>query len=348
MEYLKIVLYLASFGLASSNKSSQYTQILPAKRLDVEPYQNLTVSTITECVLTCMNDNKCQSANLEKTNGSFSCHFLRESLKESGMQLMTEADSHSHIHFESQRGVVKDDKMCASCRGENTNSSVSCKCMVEKPAKRSCNEHFQGGLQQDGIYLIKPDQHVAAFPVFCDMDLESGGWEVFQRRMNGNLDFTKFSRGAYKNGIGNLDGEFWLGLKYIHILTATKPKRLLIELMKFDGLAATSLYDGFQISNGKSGFKLTIGKWLQGTTRDSLLTIHNNKPFTYPEESEDSCVKQHKGGWWYGSAPICLLSNLNGYYYKDGHSPHNQGLIWATFGSHHNSMRMTEMQCQDD
>ena len=74
------------------------------------------------------------------------------------------------------------------------------------------------------------------------MDTDSGGWVVFQRRMDGTVDFYR-NWTDYVKGFGDLSGEFWLGLSKIHRLTGgANPKgavmqRLImrVDLEDFDG-----------------------------------------------------------------------------------------------------------------
>ena len=55
--------------------------------------------------------------------------------------------------------------------------------------------------------------------VYCDQRTDGGGWNVFQRRMNGEVDFYR-NWTEYKNGFGDPNGEFWLGNEHLSILTA--------------------------------------------------------------------------------------------------------------------------------
>ena len=95
--------------------------------------------------------------------------------------------------------------------------------------------------------------------MFCDQTTAGGGWTVFQKRLDGSVDFYH-GWADYKNGFGNLNGEFWLGLDKIHRLTNTK-NRLRVDLEDTTGKTAYAEYDVFAVSSEKTKYKLSLGSY---------------------------------------------------------------------------------------
>jgi len=95
--------------------------------------------------------------------------------------------------------------------------------------------------------------------VYCDQTTDGGGWTVFQKRLDGSVDFF---RGwyDYKRGFGNLSGEFWLGLDKIYRLTKQR-SRLRVDLEDFNGETAYAEYGLFAVGNKGSKYKLSIGHY---------------------------------------------------------------------------------------
>ena len=82
-----------------------------------------------------------------------------------------------------------------------------------------CKDAYQKGHTVDGIYMINPDNQTA-FPVYCNMSVDGGGWVVLQRRFDGSVDFDRVWTEC-ECDFGNLTGEYWLGLIKMHCLTAS-------------------------------------------------------------------------------------------------------------------------------
>ena len=123
--------------------------------------------------------------------------------------------------------------------------------------KKNCAEIYKSGERKDGVFTIKPDNLPA--DVFCDQTAAGGGWTVFQKRLDGSVDFY---RGwvDYKNGFGNLNGEFWLGLDKINRLTKTK-NRLRVDLEDTTSKTAYAEYNVFAVTSERTKYKLSLGSY---------------------------------------------------------------------------------------
>jgi len=95
--------------------------------------------------------------------------------------------------------------------------------------------------------------------VYCDQKTDGGGWTVFQKRLDGSVDFY-LDWNEYKTGFGNVSGEYWLGLEKIHRLTKER-SRLRVDLEDFDGETAYAEYDLFAVGDEGSKYKLSIGNY---------------------------------------------------------------------------------------
>ena len=102
---------------------------------------------------------------------------------------------------------------------------------------------------QSGVYSIDPDG-VGSFNVSCDMTTDRGGWAVFQRRQDGSVDFYR-NWTDYKNGFGNMSGEFWLGLDKINRLTGDNDMKLRVDLEDFEEEKKYTEYSAFVVEDGK-------------------------------------------------------------------------------------------------
>ena len=126
---------------------------------------------------------------------------------------------------------------------------------------------YKSGEKISGVYTIDPDG-AGAFDVFCDQKTAGGGWTVFQKRLDGSVDFYR-GWADYKRGFGNLNGEFWLGLDKIHRLTKTKSK-LRVDLEDTTGKTAYTEYDMFAVTSEKVNYQLSLGVY-SGTVNINAL-----------------------------------------------------------------------------
>ena len=132
------------------------------------------------------------------------------------------------------------------------------KCLNLDSEAKNCAELFKSGKSTSGVYAIDPDGS-GAFDVYCDQTTAGGGWTVFQKRLDGSVSFYR-GWTDYKNGFGDLNGEFWLGLDKIHRLTKTK-KRLRVDLIDTRGNTAYAEYDMFAVTSERTKYKLSLGTY---------------------------------------------------------------------------------------
>ncbi|XP_030391426.1 ficolin-1-like [Gopherus evgoodei] len=211
-----------------------------------------------------------------------------------------------------------------------------------KKGAKNCKELLARGKIMSGWYTIYPHD-CNAMTVLCDMDTDGGGWIVFQRRVDGSVNFYR-DWNSYKRGFGSQLSEFWLGNDNIHLLTSLGPQELHVDLRDFDNNYTFALFSSFRVAEESSKYMLFIGPFVNGTAGDSL-TDHNGMMFTTYDQDNDvseiNCAETYKGAWWYRG---CHMSNLNGLYLKGAHESYADGVNWASNKGYQYSYKMAEMK----
>ena len=177
------------------------------------------------------------------------------------------------------------------------------------------------------------------------MDTDGGGWTVFQRRKDGSVDFYR-NWTDYEKGFGDLNGEFWLGLRKIHRLTQDGTDYTLrVDLEDFENETRYAKYSTFNIRDSTTNYTITVGGY-SGDAGDSL-AYHNGRKFTTKDRDNDlngvNCAVVYSGAWWYKS---CHSSNLNGLYLGGPHESYANGIEWYLFRGFYYSLKFTEMKLQ--
>lgn len=75
---------------------------------------------------------------------------------------------------------------------------------------RDCQDLQYFRFSDSGVYHVIPDGTVTGYDVYCHRETSGGGWLVFQRRLDGSVDFFR-GWDDYDTGFGNLTAEHWLG-----------------------------------------------------------------------------------------------------------------------------------------
>ena len=121
---------------------------------------------------------------------------------------------------------------------------------------KNCAELYKSDKIISGVYKINPYGIGPDFEAFCDQKAPRGGWTVVQKRLDGSVDFDR-GWSDYKNGFGNLIGEFWLGLNKINRQTRSATK-LRVDLAGFDGITAHAEYDIFAVAEESNKYQLSV------------------------------------------------------------------------------------------
>ncbi|XP_060595631.1 fibrinogen-like protein A [Ruditapes philippinarum] len=140
------------------------------------------------------------------------------------------------------------------------------------------------------------------------MTTDGGGWTVFQNRFDGSVDFNRnFS--MFENGFGDINGEFWLGLKYVQEL-AELPTELWYDVSLNTDDRAHERYDRFKLI-GESYILFLDAESAEKTGLATFakygFAILNGTEFVpyYPD------LSQYCRSWWGRSADPCMYINFN-------------------------------------
>ncbi|KAM9716375.1 microfibril-associated glycoprotein 4-like [Menidia menidia] len=215
---------------------------------------------------------------------------------------------------------------------------------VQTPADCS-HIHQQNKKSPSGVYTIYPIGSTSAVQVYCDMDSHGGRWTVFQRRMDGSVNFYR-GWDQYRAGFGSAAGEYWLGLENLHQLTRQRNYELLVDMEDFEGKKAFARYSSFKVDAECDGYALHVtGFSKEGGAGDSL-KVHNGRKFTTFDKDQDiwnlNCAKRALGAFWYEK---CHSTNPNGVYRwgADG-TLIAVGVSWHSWRGHDYSLKAISMK----
>ncbi|NWR81477.1 ANGL4 protein, partial [Centropus unirufus] len=209
-----------------------------------------------------------------------------------------------------------------------------------------CHQLFLAGQQSSGVFQVQPAGS-QPFKVYCDMTTE-GGWTVIQRRTDGSVDFDRLWD-AYKNGFGDLHGDFWLGLDKIHHIVQEGRYNLLIELEDWEGNSQVVQFV-FSLGGETTAYMLNLLGPLSGELENAIGDFRQ-LPFSTRDRDHDlkadtNCAKHLSGGWWFST---CGHANLNGKYFRSiprQRHERKQGIFWKTWKGRYYPLKSTTMKIQ--
>ena len=176
-----------------------------------------------------------------------------------------------------------------------------------------------------GVYKINTGTF-STTNVYCDMSTDNGGWTVIQRnRKNSRFSFNK-NRKEYEDGFGDLNGDFWAGLKLMHALTQSGQWEMRVDYQKEKDRTWTYLhYNKFSVESATKEYQLFVngytGEVWFGSKKDPFTgtgrTVNGSSTYdndngrmvngssTYDNDNKNNCAKT---GWWHNS---CYRININ-------------------------------------
>uniref|UniRef100_A0A8C5EZG3 Angiopoietin like 4 n=1 Tax=Gopherus evgoodei TaxID=1825980 RepID=A0A8C5EZG3_9SAUR len=212
------------------------------------------------------------------------------------------------------------------------------------PLQLDCQQLFLAGERSSGVFQIQP-LGSQPFKVYCDMTAE-GGWTVIQRRLDGSVDFDQLWE-AYRNGFGDLNSDFWLGLEKTYHIVQEGRYNLSIELQDWEGNSQLIQFL-FSLGGENTAYTLSLLGPVSGELENALGDFRQ-LPFSTRDQDNDfkadtNCAKHLSGGWWFST---CGHANLNGKYFRSiprQRHERKQGIFWKTWKGRYYPLKSTTLK----
>ena len=188
--------------------------------------------------------------------------------------------------------------------------------------------------QDSQPFLLTPQQ-LPVMQARCDMETDDGGWMVILRRKSNVSSPVEFNRTwtEYEKGFGDLNTEFWYGLRNIHCLTTRDTMQLQVQLNYSNGTGLTWTYHHFRVLGAENDYRLHIGRAEGPSGFHDALRHHNGQPFSTFDDDNDNhssqnCAARYGGGWWFRYCYHSFLTGkhtaenkFDGIHWTNGHTP---------------------------
>ncbi|XP_049548163.1 fibrinogen-like protein A [Anopheles darlingi] len=195
-----------------------------------------------------------------------------------------------------------------------------------------------------GVYEIRVNNSNSLLEVYCEQNKFGGGWIVVQYRFNGSIDFYR-NWDEYRDGFGNVDSEFWLGLEKMHQITKSRTYELIVELKDFSGNYAYARYNAFEIGSQSEQYRLKRLGRHSGTAGDSMTLYNKGAEFSTKDRDINdpySGAVYYEGAWWHTTSGS--YSNLNGLYQNV--SSH-KSMFWFHFKNTDDGLSFSRMMIRE-
>ncbi|XP_057309208.1 fibrinogen-like protein 1 isoform X2 [Hydractinia symbiolongicarpus] len=168
-------------------------------RKNATAVDTVKVQNEDQCMDHCLYKGYCVSFNAIQENDKVLCELFN--VTSNGKKIEPNINS---SYYEVQQ----------TCQNSNNTEEIGNKRLL---VKQDCVEWLKAGYKESDVYEIR----IGGTPtkVFCDMETAGGGWIKFHNRSDDSVYYPK-SMQEYKDGFGNLSGDYWLGLNNLAKLTS--------------------------------------------------------------------------------------------------------------------------------
>ena len=311
--FLQLIIYIKP--ITSQASSTTFRPIKnDATIVGIEPFQTQRTFSITECYLACLQqtDERCFYVEVANVNEAWSCklfRFFTEDIK----------------------------KYLKPLKGSNIGASPY---MKTRPL--DCVDAKQHGVDKNAVYSITTMKGGSPTNVYCDMTTDGGGWIVIQRRIDGSVNFNR-GWSDYKNGFGDVNGEYWLGNEFVHQYTKMYQTEMKIEAVAFDGVNASTKLQNFTLSDEASKYIFEYD-----SCSGLCYNFANMKGMNFTTSDQDNdqyentnCALKYFGGWWFIK---CFEIYFNGKYSNvETVVEISTGIHWLDFRYYDKSLKEAKM-----
>uniref|UniRef100_A0A8W8MA27 Fibrinogen C-terminal domain-containing protein n=2 Tax=Magallana gigas TaxID=29159 RepID=A0A8W8MA27_MAGGI len=294
----------------------------------------VTIVGQQQCVKECLARPKlCKGVNYLKK------HLLCEVV--SSTEESEPSSDYTRISIDHQMNEINNCHVCTTNQKCVQLSSNSSYCVKEDSDMNDCGAyHNSTPFLPSGLYRIKLPVvgHVTAL---CEMDIDGGGWTVFQRRLNGTEDFYR-TWVEYKNGFGNLTAEFWFGNEKLYHLLSQGSYELRMDMSDFTNQTRYVKYSNVGLTDEITKYTISLSNY-SGNVEDCFTRASgiNNMKFTTRDQDNDpyltaNCANLYPSGWWHNQ---CHCANPNGLYLDGQTNQFGKGITYNPWLTQYYSLK---------
>ncbi|XP_046865581.1 fibrinogen-like protein 1 [Drosophila willistoni] len=283
-------------------------QILRDKNTEIDGARNREIENLKEKLASQKTDLENAIKDLESKNKEFEEYQIKEKNSKNKIGELNSEIASLKKKLEESETQLTDSNHLIKEHSLQLNQTAEDLVECQKRPKTGCKGLSSGihKVEIPGIYPIS---------VLCEGDVEGGGWIVIHKRFDGSVDFNR-TWIEYRDGFGNKEGEFFIGLDNLHRITNPQTYQLYVQLGYHNGTFEFASYDNFRIGNETTKYKLeSLGKF-RGTAENSM-SYNLNQAFSSfdhdNDQSEGFNCAQRRGAWWHN---FCGWIHLNAKYFN--------------------------------